>query len=437
MNILQLHLILMLATTPFAHNPTPLISAQPNPRNPLISTSIEHQSLRLANDPSTVQWIRSIRREIHRNPELAFEEFNTSALIRRELDRLGIQYRWPVAGTGVVGMIGSGESPVVALRADMDALPIQEMVEWEHKSQVDGKMHACGHDAHTAMLLGAAKILQELRNELQGTVLLIFQPAEERGVGAKSVIEEGVVEEVNAIFGLHLAQKYPFGVVASRPGEFLAGCGSFKAKIIKNKNHHTLAEYSEFMQGSDNPVLAAAAAIISLQNIISREVDPFAPQVITVGKVQAGNEIVELSGTYRAFTKESFNALGPRIEEVIRRQAAVYQCTAEIDSFGEDTIKIPPIINDKLVYGHATRIAREIVGEENTTLASISMGSEDFAFYFDKVPGCFFFLGIRNPRTGSIHPPHSPYYKIDEGILPIGAALHATFALTYALHSEQ
>ncbi|KAL9263474.1 IAA-amino acid hydrolase ILR1-like 7-like protein [Drosera capensis] len=156
------------------------------------------------------------------------------------------------------------------------------------------------------------------------------------------------------------------------------------------------------MQGSDDPVLAAATAIISLQNIISREVDPFAPQVI-------------------------------------RKQAAVYQCSAEIDSFGGDTINIPlggdtinipPIINAKLVYEHAMGIAHEIVGEENTRLASISMGSEDFAFYLDKVPGCFLFLGIRNPRTGSIHPPHSPYYKIDEDILPIGAALHATFALS-------
>uniref|UniRef100_A0A9I9D2X4 Peptidase M20 dimerisation domain-containing protein n=1 Tax=Cucumis melo TaxID=3656 RepID=A0A9I9D2X4_CUCME len=372
------------------------------------TSSLRHQILDLANHPTTVNWMKTIRRKIHENPELAFEEFETSRLIRQELDNLRVSYRWPVAGTGVVAFVGSGSPPFVALRADMDALPIEELVEWEHKSKVEGKMHACSHDAHVAMLLGATKILNQLRHKLQGTVVLVFQPAEEKGGGAKDMINEGALDGVEAIFGLHVVHKYPVGVVASRPGEFLAGCGSFKAKI-KGKGGH-----AAIPQDSIDPILAASAAIISLQSIVSREIDPLDSQVVSVAMVQAGTalnvipESATIAGTFRAFSKKSFNALRDRIEEVINGQAVVHRCTAEIDFLGKEYPTIPPMINDEKIYEHVRH----------------------------KVPGSFLFLGTYNERIGAIHPPHSPHYKIDENVLPIGAAIHAAVAYSYLLNSS-
>ncbi|KAL5063150.1 hypothetical protein RYX36_024887 [Vicia faba] len=391
------------------------------------TSSLRNQILEIANNPSTVKWIKNIRREIHEYPELAYEEFKTSSVIRRELDNLGVGYEWPVAKTGVVAKIGSGFPPFVALRADMDALPIQELVDWDHKSKIDGKMHACAHDAHTAMLLGAAKILQEMKDKLKVTVVLIFQPAEERGLGAKDMIRENVLEDVEAVFGLHLVTKYPLGVVASRPGEFLAGCGSFKAKIK--------GDLAGIPRRCFDPVLAASASVISLQNIVSREVDPLDSQVVSVAMIRAvsGHELnpdsVTLGGTYRAFGKKSFDALRQRIEEVIKGQVEVHRCSAEVEFFGKEHPTILPTTNDERIYQLGKQASCMIVGEENIKLAQISTGSEDFAFFLEKVPGSFFFLGC-----GSIYSAHSSHFFIDEDVLPIGAAIHAAFALSYPSH---
>ncbi|XAR48039.1 hypothetical protein NMG60_11030736 [Bertholletia excelsa] len=399
------------------------------------NTSLLDQIISLAYEPDTVNWIKSLRREIHRHPELAYEEYLTSTVIRRELDRLGVEYRWPVARTGVVATVGSGSPPFVAVRADMDALPIQEMVEWEHKSEIDGKMHACGHDAHVAMLLGAAKLLQQIRQHLQGTVVLIFQPAEERGRGAKDMMEEGVLEGVKAIFGLHVNDKYPTGTVAARPGEFLAGCGSFKAVITGKGGHAAIP------QNSIDPILAASTSVMSLQSIVSRETDPLDAQVVSVGMIHGGTafniipESVSIAGTFRAFSKKSFYGLGDRIEEVVKSQAVVHRCTAEIDFSGEEHPTIPPTVNDAGVYEHVRQISARFLGEENTKVAPNFMGSEDFAFYLDKVPGSFLLLGVGNERKGAVYPAHSPMFTIDEDALPIGAAIHAAFAYSYLLNS--
>lgn len=392
--------------------------------------------LNLAKRSDLVDYMVRIRRKIHENPELGFEEFETSKLIRSELDKMGIFYKHPFAITGVVGFIGSGDPPFVALRADMDALAMQEEVEWEHKSKVAGKMHGCGHDAHVAMLLGAAKMLQEHRNDIKGTIVLVFQPAEEGGAGAKKMLDDGALENVEAIFGLHVSSKHPVGKVASRPGPILAASGFFEA-VISGKGGH-----AAIPQHTIDPILAASNVIVNLQHLVSREADPLDSQVVTVGKFQGGGaynvipDSVTIGGTFRAFSKDSFEKLKWRITEVITGQAAVQRCKASVNFNAMGKTFYPVTVNNKDLHKHFQKVVKDMLGAENLKEMQPLMGAEDFSFFAEAIPGYFYFVGMHNETQGKLESGHSPYFTINEDALPYGAALHASVATRYLLENQ-
>jgi IAA-amino acid hydrolase len=375
------------------------------------------------------QWIVEKRRTIHRHPELMYEEFETSKLVQNTLKELEIPYKKDIAITGVVGTIGNGNGPCIALRADMDALPIHEETDIDFKSEIDGKMHACGHDCHTAMLLGAARVLKENEHKINGTIKLIFQPAEEGGAGGKMMREQGVLLEpkVQQIFALHVAGTIPVGTLASKEGTLLAATSSIKI-LVKGKGGHAAAPHH-----TNDPVVTGSKIVVELQTLVSRELNPLEPGVISITMANAGSAFnvipstMELQGTIRSLTIEGVKNLQKRVKEVAQSIALANRCEAEVSFPGND---YPPTINDAGCWQLGKSAAKEILGEENLIeMPDPIMGGEDFAYYTEEVPGCFSFLGVGNPDIDAVYDVHHPMFKVDETALSLGTAIHVNTAL--------
>lgn len=366
-----------------------------------------------------------LRREIHRHPELGFEEQQTQALVERELDALGIEHR-RIAKTGVVGVVrGAKPGHVAGLRADMDALPITEKSGEPFASQVPGKMHACGHDAHTAMLLGAARVLQGMRDQLHGSVVLLFQPAEEGPGGAEPMIAEGALDDpkVEAVAMLHVDHRLNAGTIGVTPGPVNASADEFHITVQGRGGHgaypHTAAD----------AIPAACAMVSALQTIASRETDPLKSVVVTVGTINGGyrNNViadeVKMSGTLRAHDPEIRNALEARVRRILDGVAAAYGVNVQI----EVLYGYPPVVNDVTLAENFSQYMKTHSALQVARPAP-TMGAEDFAYFAQRVPGVHVRLGIRNEQTGAVHSGHSPEFRIDEAALPVGVQTLVAFA---------
>lgn len=374
------------------------------------------------------------RRYLHENPELGCEEFITSAFVIDRLQALGVEdIRTGINVTGVTGLIrGTKDGPgrVVLVRADMDALPILEENDVEYRSKVDGKMHACGHDAHTAILLGLARILMDRRDQFSGTVKVLFQPSEERGPGgAKEMIAAGVLEDphVDAVFALHMAQDQPLGTISIRDGAALASADGFKVTIQGKGGHGAHPDRTV------DPVVVGAHLITALQTIVSRNVDPIESAVVTVGALHsglAGNVIpdtAELVGTVRTLNTEVQTMIVRRLEELVTGLCAAMGATGTLEyQYG-----VPPTINAVEAATLIRNVASDIVGADHVVSPPPSMGGEDFSYFLMERPGAMFMVGSNNPDKGLIWGHHHPKFDIDEDSLAVGLEVMATTVETY------
>ena len=372
----------------------------------------------------------SIRRHLHMNPELSFHEFETAKFVASKLKEMNISFQDNVAGTGLVGIIrGKNDNgKVVALRADMDALPIHEANQVEYKSNNDGVMHACGHDAHTASLLGAASILNELKDQFDGTIKLLFQPGEEKLPGGASLmIKEGALEnpKPKSVIGQHVMPLIPSGKVGFRSGIYMASTDELYLKVIGKGGHGAMPHLNI------DPVLITSHLIVALQQIVSRVANPTMPSVLSFGKVIANgatnvipNEVY-IEGTFRTLNEEW------RTEAHQRMLDLAHQLVQSMGGRLEFEIRkgYPALVNDEVLTSNAKNSAIEYLGSENVLDLDIWMAAEDFSFYSQVAPSCFYRLGTRNESRGIISSVHTPTFDIEEESLKIGAGLMTYLAL--------
>ncbi len=370
------------------------------------------------------------RRDIHQHPELGYEEKRTAALVAARLRDLGLSVRTNVGGTGVVGVLRGGKpGKTVLLRADMDALPIQEENQASYASQHPGVMHACGHDAHTAMLLGVARVLADRRAQLAGTVKFMFQPAEEGGAGAQRMIDDGVLDDppVDAAFGLHVDAERYVGQVSVRPGPSNASSDRFTI-VVQGRGGHAARPHR-----SVDPIVVGAQIVTALQTLVSREVSPIEPAVVTVGSMTAGTtfnvipDTATIKGTVRAYNEDIRALVQERVGELARGIAAAMRASAEVDY----RVGYPVLTNDPEKVELVRSALSEVFGIEAVVDRDPSMGAEDFSFVLQRVPGAFMYVGVRNPAWKVPRPVHTATFDLDEDALPIGVAALAATALKF------
>lgn len=375
-------------------------------------------------------WMTEIRRDLHRHPELGLEEHRTSRRIQEWLAEIGIPFRAGLAGTGVLGLLGRpGAARAVALRADIDALPLHDAKDVPYRATAPGRMHACGHDVHTAVLFGAARLLAELGDDLPGLVKLIFQPAEETVGGAKLLIEEGVLREppVAAIFGLHVDPSIEVGGVGLRYGQRNASSDTITLHV------HGTSCHGAYPAAGIDAIVVAAQVVSAVQSVVSRNVDARRAAVITFGIIHGGTQgnivanHVELVGTVRSLDSETRGRVLERLREVAEGVATGMGGRAElVVEAGYDAL-----INDDAMVEVVKANAEALLGHGTVTVyPQANMGVEDFAYYLAHAPGAFYSLGVRNQARGIVHPVHNENFDVDEDCLAVGAALQAMNALS-------
>ena len=364
--------------------------------------------------------IYTYRRDFHQNPELSFQEYRTAETISKYLDSFGITHKTNIGGTGIVGEIEFGAGPTIALRADMDALPIQEIGDLEYKSKNEGVMHACGHDGHMAILLGTANVLSKNKKIKKGKIRFIFQPAEEGGGGARYMIEDGCLEGVDEIYGLHLWNYQPLGEIGVKEGPIMAAADMFDI-IVKGKGGHGATP-----QGTIDAIVVASHLVTALQTIVSRDTNPLENTVVTIGEISGGENFnviadqVKLSGTTRAYTEKNRIMIKNRMKDIIDGVSK---------AFGSEIVLnykegYPPTINHKLPTKNILDSASQVVGK-GAGFPYLSMGGEDFSYYLQNIPGCFFFIGSAPDEKDILSTPHHcSHFNIDEHALLVGASVY-------------